>query len=100
MRLIPQGARVVLTSRAAVVDFEAMVRYVAEGRFYAATDVWPDEPAPADHPARPADYRPLDAFWRKRGYEKLDDVVAEYSWKDLGDTVETAKPLQFWMRKL
>ncbi|MCR9149609.1 MAG: GNAT family N-acetyltransferase [Rhodobacteraceae bacterium] len=55
---------------------------------------------PADHPARPADYRPLDAFWRKRGYEKLDDVVAEYSWKDLGDTVETAKPLQFWMRKL
>ena len=55
---------------------------------------------PADHPARPADYRPLDAFWRKRGYEKLDDVVAEYSWRDLGDTVETAKPLQFWMRKL
>lgn len=55
---------------------------------------------PADHPARPADYLPLDPFWRKRGYEKLDGVVAEYSWKDLGDNAETAKPLQFWMRKL
>jgi len=52
MRLIPAGARVVLTSRAAVVDFDAFVRYAGEGRFFAATDVWPEEPAPADHPAR------------------------------------------------
>ncbi len=52
MTLIPAGARVVLSSRAAVVDFDALVRYVAEGRFLCATDVWPEEPAPADHPAR------------------------------------------------
>ena len=39
MRLIPEGARVVLSSRAAVVDFDAMVGYVSEGRFLAATDV-------------------------------------------------------------
>ena len=55
---------------------------------------------PADHPARPADYRPLDGFWRKRGYDKLEGVVAGYSWKDIGDSAETVKPLQFWMRKL
>jgi phosphoglycerate dehydrogenase-like enzyme len=52
MRLIPAGARVVLSSRAAVVDFEALVELVAEGRFLCATDVWPEEPAPPDHPAR------------------------------------------------
>ena len=52
MKLIPQGARVILSSRAAVVDFDALVRYVDEGRFLCATDVWPDEPAAADHPAR------------------------------------------------
>ncbi len=52
MRLIPAGARVILSSRAAVVDFDAFVRYAAEGRFLAATDVWPEEPAPLDHPAR------------------------------------------------
>ncbi|MFC0200019.1 GNAT family N-acetyltransferase [Paracoccus rhizosphaerae] len=55
---------------------------------------------PADHPARPADYRPLDGFWRKRGYAPLPGVVAHYSWRDLGADAETDKPLQFWMRSL
>lgn len=53
---------------------------------------------PDDHPARPAVYRSNDAFWRGRGYEPLPGIVARFSWKDLGDPVETEKPLQFWMR--
>jgi phosphoglycerate dehydrogenase-like enzyme len=52
LRFVPAGARVVLASRAAVVDFDALVAAVAEGRFLAAVDVWPEEPAPPDHPAR------------------------------------------------
>ncbi|ETD81034.1 GNAT family N-acetyltransferase [Rhodobacter capsulatus] len=55
---------------------------------------------PADHPLRPATYRPLDAFWRKRGYAPLPGVIAHFRWTDLGQTGETAKPLQFWGRKL
>jgi len=55
---------------------------------------------PWDHPQRPESYRPLDAFWRGRGYQPMDGVVAEFSWKDIGDRGETLKPLQFWMRKL
>ena len=55
---------------------------------------------PADHPMRPDDYRPLDAFWRTRGYAPLPEVVAQFSWKDIGDEEETAKPLQFWIRDL
>lgn len=55
---------------------------------------------PDDHPARPADYRPLDPFWRKRGYEPLPGVVARFAWKDLGQPEETDKPLQFWMKAL
>ena len=55
---------------------------------------------PEDHPARPADYRPLDAFWRKRGYAPLPGAVAHYSWKDLGAAGETRKPMQFWLRRL
>lgn len=54
----------------------------------------------ADHPARPANYRPLDGFWRARGYAPLPNVIAGFSWKDLGDTGETEKPLQFWIRSL
>ncbi len=55
---------------------------------------------PRDHPQRPESYRPLDAFWTGRGYQPMDGVVAEFSWKDIGDRGETLKLLQFWMRKL
>ncbi|MBB1490526.1 GNAT family N-acetyltransferase [Paracoccus sp. MC1854] len=55
---------------------------------------------PPDHPARPADYRPLDGFWRKRGYQPLPGVVANFYWRDLGDAEETTKQLQFWMKPL
>lgn len=55
---------------------------------------------PADHPLRPANYRPLDDFWRKRGYEPLSGAVAEFDWKDIDAPVSTRKPLQFWMKRL
>ena len=55
---------------------------------------------PEDHPARPANYRSNDVFWLKRGYEPLPGVIAEFSWRDLGDSRESRKPLQFWMRAL
>ena len=53
-----------------------------------------------DHPARPAGYRPLDDFWRARGYEPAPDVVARFGWRDRGEAAETEKPLQFWMKAL
>ena len=55
---------------------------------------------PEDHPMRPAEYRPLDGFWRKRGYAPLEGAVARFAWKDLGQASETEKTLQFWMRPL
>lgn len=55
---------------------------------------------PDDHPARPAGARPLDEFWRKRGYAPLPGVTAAFSWRDIGDAAETAKPMQFWLRAL
>ncbi|MGI1664218.1 GNAT family N-acetyltransferase [Palleronia sp. KMU-117] len=55
---------------------------------------------PGDHPARPIDYRPLDGFWRKRGYAPLPGAVAHFRWKDVGAAEQTEKPLQFWTRAL
>lgn len=54
---------------------------------------------PADHPDRPADYVPLDAFWRKRGYVPVDGFVTALAWKDHRDAGETDKPMQCWMRR-
>ena len=55
---------------------------------------------PESHPARPATYRSNDAFWRGRGYAPLPGVLTEFAWRDLGDSSDTMKPLQFWMRAL
>ncbi|MCY6379597.1 GNAT family N-acetyltransferase [Hoeflea prorocentri] len=55
---------------------------------------------PDDHPMRPADYVPLDTFWRNRGYEKMDGIVCDFPWRDIGDGEETRKPMQFWSRTL
>lgn len=53
-----------------------------------------------DHPLKPADYAPLDPFWRKRGYSPLDGVIATYDWKDIDQPAETTHQMQFWMKAL
>ena len=55
LRLIPEGGVLALMSRAGVVDFDALVRVVAEGRLRAAVDVFPEEPLAPDHPLRGLD---------------------------------------------
>ena len=46
------GSAVVLVSRAGVVDFDAMLDFANRGHIRFATDVFPQEPLPAAHPAR------------------------------------------------
>jgi GNAT superfamily N-acetyltransferase len=55
---------------------------------------------PDDHPLKPADYRPLDPFWKKRGYAPVEGLVASYAWKDVDKDEETEHLMQFWMRPL
>lgn len=55
---------------------------------------------PDDHPARPGDYRPLDAFWRARGYAPIPDFITYLAWKEHGETGESPKPLQYWHKAL
>jgi GNAT superfamily N-acetyltransferase len=55
---------------------------------------------PEDHPARPADYVPLDRFWGKRGYTVQPQLQTEFRWKELGEETQSPKPMQFWMKAL
>ena len=50
--MIAPGSVFLLMSRAGVVDFPEFLRQIESGRFRAATDVFPDEPAPLDDPSR------------------------------------------------
>ncbi len=55
---------------------------------------------PPEHPARPADYVPLDAFWGRRGYRKHPELNTTFPWKDVGQAEETSKPMTFWLKTL
>ena len=55
---------------------------------------------PADHPQRPASYRPPGALWRRHGFERRPDIVGTFAWRDLGEAEDTAKPMVFWIKPL
>jgi GNAT superfamily N-acetyltransferase len=55
---------------------------------------------PPDHPARPACYAPLDAFWSKRGYASVPGLTGEFTWQEHGEVGESPKPMQYWMKEL
>lgn len=52
------------------------------------------------HPLRPADYRSNDAFWIKRGYQKVPALQTAMAWPDMGETHSTSKPMIFWIREI
>lgn len=53
---------------------------------------------PENHPLKPANYRPNDVFWKKRGYEKLINQTCQMKWLDRGEKEETFKELVFWRK--
>ncbi|HWU64451.1 MAG TPA: NAD(P)-dependent oxidoreductase [Ensifer sp.] len=52
LKLMQQGASLILMSRAAVLDFEALAEIVSGGRIRFATDVFPEEPVAQDDAIR------------------------------------------------
>ncbi len=52
LAMLPDGARLVIVSRAAVVDYDALLPELTSGRLFAGIDVWPQEPIPAEDPYR------------------------------------------------
>ena len=77
-----KGASFVLLSRAGIVDFEALMVAVASGHIRAASDVYPQEPLPLDHPVRKLDnfilsaHRAgaLDVAFKQMGTMVLEDL--------------------------
>lgn len=46
---------------------------------------------PENHPARPADYRSLDAFWSKRGYAPIPGLMTYLDWQEIGEHQQSPK---------
>jgi phosphoglycerate dehydrogenase-like enzyme len=77
-----KGTSFILLSRAGVVDFDALMAAVKLGHIRAASDVFPEEPLPADHPVRKLEgfilsaHRAgaLDVAFKQMGKMVLDDM--------------------------
>lgn len=55
---------------------------------------------PADHPQRPANYRPLDLFWSRRGYRQEPNLQSTFHWPDIGERESTPKTMVYWVKDL
>ncbi|MFN3845011.1 MAG: hydroxyacid dehydrogenase [Paracoccaceae bacterium] len=76
------GAAFILLSRADVVDFPALMVAVESGHIRAATDVFPQEPVPADNPVR---YLPgmLLSAHRAGALDVAFKRMGEMVWQDM-----------------
>lgn len=82
------------------------------GRFFDEREAWAaNQPGrtlltfcavqrPPDHPQRPVAFRPLDGFWRRRGYEERPDLETVFRWRTVGDPEESAHRMRFWTREI
>jgi GNAT superfamily N-acetyltransferase len=52
------------------------------------------------HPLRPADYTPLDSFWRSQGFQPQAGMETSYEWLDRGQDKPTIKKMQYWIKAI
>lgn len=48
----------------------------------------------------PADYRSLNNFWISQGFAPESGLSTQYSWPDRGQTENTEKTMQYWLKKI
>jgi phosphoglycerate dehydrogenase-like enzyme len=90
--LVRPGSIFILISRAAVVDFEEFVRRVSDGQFKGATDVFPEEPVPKNHPIRKVDDMLLSPH-RAGGIPQAFYKIGEMILDDLGLIIKGFPPV-------
>jgi GNAT superfamily N-acetyltransferase len=54
---------------------------------------------PIDHPRKPAQYKPLDGFWRKAGFEPMG-IYGFFTWQDLDEDSASPKKMNYWSKTL
>ena len=55
---------------------------------------------PPDHPMRPPDARPLDGFWRNRGFAPEPRVAVRMRWKQVDTADKVENVLDVWAKRL
>jgi GNAT superfamily N-acetyltransferase len=53
-----------------------------------------------NHPLRPHNYESSERLWKRFGFVKDPEKLVHFRWKDLGNSTETDKPMNVWIKKL
>ena len=93
LKLLKDGTRLILVSRAALVDYEALLPHVASGRILAGIDVWPEEPLPANSPFRDVESVVLSAH-RAGGIPQAFYSIGEMVLDDLRQVSRGLPPIR------
>ena len=48
---------------------------------------------------KPIGYKSLDNFWQRQHFVKQRDMVAYFSWREIGALEETKHPMVFWIKR-
>jgi phosphoglycerate dehydrogenase-like enzyme len=99
LAMVERGARIILVSRAAVVDLDALVAEVRSGRLMAAVDVWPTEPLEHDHPVRTLEGMVLSAH-RAGGIPAAFRAIGEMVVDDLSQIARGLPPARMQVAAL
>ncbi len=91
--LMPRGACLVLVSRAALVDFDALAARLRTGEIRAALDVFPEEPLGRRHPLRKLDNVILSAH-RAGSLASAYQLMGEMLVDDLTQILNGLPPLR------
>jgi GNAT superfamily N-acetyltransferase len=55
---------------------------------------------PTSHPSQPPDYQSLHTFWQQQGFKQHLELQTSFSWKEIGESTESRKPMVFWLKSL
>lgn len=92
LRLMQQGAKLILLSRAAVADFEALKEFAGSGRIQVATDVFPVEPVADDDPIRKVPNMLFSAH-RAGALTSALENIGKLALEDLGQIAKGLPPV-------
>lgn len=55
----------------------------------------------SDHnPLIPKDYKPLDGFWEKLGFDRCDDITVTVYWRNVCEEDDSPHKMAYWLKSL
>lgn len=52
------------------------------------------------HPLKPDNYKSLDEFWRKLGFEQVEDLSTSVAWRNINELEDSPHKMVYWIKTM